>query len=199
MKKLIYIAVCVLIILHIRTNFLQAQYALDINGTETICGVVIINGVVPYACAGEFINVDSASFPIHFRYIPGAFIVSKSDYQQFSNYNKDDGLRIILKTSACKVRHTVKKDNLKTSEITYSTTIPVEFIQYGNFILNIRDFKRKQGKDYFFDIYTPTGYQAVRSISKLRYKKVKSVFEPYYINNIRHGKITHNRLRKTYR
>lgn len=199
MRKLICITVCVLIIFHTRTNFLQAQYSLNVNDTETICGIVIINGVVPYACAGEFINEDSVSSPIHFRYVPGAFMVSKSDYQQINNYNKDDGLRIIIKTSVRKVRHTVKKDIVKTSEIMYSKIIPVEFIQYGNFILNIRDFQRKHGKDYYFDIYTPTGYQTVRSISKLRYKKVKSVLEPYYINKIRHGEIMHNRLRKTYR
>ena len=199
MKKLLHITVCVLIIILTHTYYLHAQYNHDVNDTETICGVVIINGVVPYACAGEFIHEDSVSSPISFRYIPGAFMVSKSDYQRLNNYNKDDGLRIILKTSENKVRHTVKKDDLKTSDITYSRTIPAEFIQYGNFIINIRDFRRKHGKDYYFDIYTPTGYQTVRTISKVRYKKVKSVLKPYYIMKYRHGKIKQNRLQKTYR
>lgn len=199
MKKLIYITVFVLIISFTRTNYLNAQCIRDVNNTETICGVVIVNGVVPYACTGTFTHKDSVSSPIHFRYVPGALVINECDYQQVNNYNKDDSLRITLKVSVNKVRHTVKKDYLKTSDIMYSTTIPVEFIQYGNFILNIRDFRRKYGKDYFFDIYTPTGYQTVRSISKVRYKKVKSVFEPYYTMKLRRGKIKHNRFQKTYR
>lgn len=203
MRNTIYIAIYLLIFLHVCKNNLYAQhdfYDFDVCNAETISGVVIIDGVVPYAVAGEFVNEDTASFPIPFWYVPGAFMISKADYQRLCSFEKDDVLRIILRTSESKLKHSVKKDFFETSEITYSTEVGAGFIQYGNFILNIRNFRRQHGKDYYFDLYTPSGVRAIpTNLSKAKYKKVKSVMRPYYTTKFRNGKLKHNRFQKTYR
>ena len=200
MRNTIYIALYLLIFLHVCKNNLYAQQDFDVCNAETICGVVIIDGIVPYAVAGEFVNEDTTSSPIPFKYIPGAFMIDKEDYQRLCNFGKDDGLRIILRTSESKLKHSIKKDFFETSEITYSTEVWAGFIQYGNFILNIRNFRRQHGKDYYFDLYTPSGVRAIpTNLSKAKYKKVKSVMRPYYTTKFRNGKLKHNRFQKTYR
>lgn len=200
MRKTTYVALYLLIFLHVCKNNLYAQQHFDVCNTETICGVVIINGIVPYAVAGEFVNKDSTSSPIPFKYIPGAFMIEKEDYQRLCDFGKDDFLRIILRTSESKVKHSIENDFIETFEITYSTEVPVEIIQYGNFILNIRDFRRQHGKDYYFDIFTPSGVRVIpTNLSQTKYKKVKSVMKPYYTAKFRNGKIKNNRLQKTYR
>ena len=203
MKNLVFIAVYILTFSCICKNNLYAQrdsHDFDVSDAETISGVVIIDGIVPYAVAGEFVNEDTASFPIPFWYVPGAFMISKADYQRLCSFGKDDGLRIILRTSESKLKHSVKKDFFETSEITYSTEVWAGFIQYGNFILNIRNFRRQHGKDYYFDIYTPSGVRAIpTNLSKAKWKKVKSVMTPYYVTKFRNGKLKHNRFKKTYR
>ena len=203
MRNTIYVSLYSLIFLHVCKNNLYAQrdsHDFDVCNAETICGVVIIDGIVPYAVAGEFVNEDTASFPIPFLFVPGAFMIGKADYQRLCNFGKDDRLRIILRTSESMLKHSVKKDFFETSEITYSTEVGAGFIQYGNFILNIRNFRRQHGKDYYFDIYTPSGVRAIpTNLSKAKYKKVKSVMKPYYVTKFRNGKLKHNRLKKTYR
>lgn len=200
MRNLIYITVYIWIILYACNNNLYAQQDFDVGNTETICGVVIIDGVLPYAVAGEFVNEDTTSSPITFRYIPGAFMIEKEDYQRLCNFGRDDGLRIILRMSESKLKHSVKKDFFDTSEITYTTVVSAEFIQCGNFILNIRNFRKQHGKDYYFDISTPTtGWFAIRTnLSKAKWKKVKSVFNPRYLTKVRNGKIKNNRFKKIY-
>ena len=200
MRNTIYVALYLLIFLHICKNNLYAQQDFDICNAEIICGVVIIDGIVPYAVAGEFVNEDTTSSPIPFKYIPGAFMIDKEEYQRLCNFGKDDFLKIILRTSESKVKHSIKNDFIETFEIIYSIEVPVEIIQYGNFILNIRDFRRRHGKDYYFDIYTPSGVRVIpTNLSKAKYKKVKSVMKPYYTAKFRNGKIKNNRLQKTYR
>ena len=200
MRNTIYVALYLLIFLHICKNNLYAQQDFEICNAEIICGVVIIDGIVPYAVAGEFVNEDTTSSPIPFKYIPGAFMIDKEEYQRLCNFGKDDFLKIILRTSESKVKHSIKNDFIETFEIIYSIEVPVEIIQYGNFILNIRDFRRRHGKDYYFDIYTPSGVRVIpTNLSKAKYKKVKSVMKPYYTAKFRNGKIKNNRLQKTYR
>jgi hypothetical protein len=127
-------------------------------------------------------------------------MIDKEDYQRLCNFGKDDRLRIILRISESKLKHSIKKDFFERSEITYSTEVWAGFIQYGNFILNIRNFRRQHGKDYYFDIFTPSGVRAIpQNLSKAKYKKVKSVMNPYYTTKFRNGKIKNNRFTKSYR
>ena len=77
MRNTIYVSLYSLIFLHVCKNNLYAQYDshdFDVSNAEAISGVVIIDGIVPYAVAGEFVNEDTASFPIPF------FVCSRGFY-----------------------------------------------------------------------------------------------------------------------
>ena len=68
MRNTIYVALYSLIFLHVCKNNLYAQHDFhdfDVCNAETISGLVIIDGVVPYAVAGEFVKVKSVMKPYY--------------------------------------------------------------------------------------------------------------------------------------
>lgn len=174
MRRFLVLLIIVFFSMDSFSQVLEVVHA-DSNQRRSVIGIVVIDGKLPYAVSGTFEDGSTDDVPIYFYYVPGAFMISTADYERLYSYHPDSVIRICI-------NHSEWIDFRKSEDVKYVGYVLAEVIQYGNFILNIRNFKKAKGTDYYFDFSSPSGIAVFPSghFTKRKYEKVKSVFYPYY-------------------
>src|SRR5574344_280674 len=178
MKQLIIYIIIIFISLNAysQKDSIIVPISIDTLQNSYIVGIIIIDGKLPLYAYGTINSASTKDTIIPFEYIPGNFIINKSDYLHLKSYNKSQFLEITIIYSE-------NVDFRKYNTTYYEHHILAEIIQGENFIFSITNYKRKKGKCYYFDCVTPLGivqHPNFQTFSKRQFKKAKKVFYKKY-------------------